>query len=126
MNIEKHIEHIQKVGVCPNDAYMSRYIDTIEEKFQELNLDRYGYIVENEDNFSDVFGYKLNDIEGFKWLSEDDKQFVLVKGIYQLINNVSLEMKPYWLTYKVEKHPTKYKLYTGMGYSWLHLTGKID
>lgn len=125
MDIRKHIEHIQTVGVRP-DEYIDTYIDEIKERFRELNLDKYGFIIENEDDFSRVFSYKIDDIEGLRELSENDRAFVLSKGVYKLVNGVSLETKPYWTTYKVEKHPDKYKLYTGMGYSWLHPSGRID
>jgi len=81
--------------------------------------------IQNAEHFKNAFGIDINKIKGMELLDDFEKEHV-TKGIIALVNNVGLECKHEFITYKVERATRKrYKLYTKRGYSYLYSTGGI-
>mgnify|MGYP001589767770 CR=1 FL=1 len=98
----------------------------IENRYRAINLDKEGYNISEKIHLMAIFGVDIDsDIKGLDLLTDEERQFVVDKGIYGLINSGGLLGREEDVTTKVEKHESKYKLWTSKGYSWLYLDGSI-
>ena len=104
---------------------MDRY-SQIQNKYIAIGLDKQSYMVSEKSHLMIIFGVNIDeDIEGLNLLSKNDKEFVIEKGIYALINNSGLGAKERCIVTKVEKIESRFKLWTSEGYSWLYQDGGI-
>lgn len=81
--------------------------------------------IQSIEQFKSAFGIDIEKIKGMELLNDTEKEHV-IRGIFSLVNNVGLDCKHEFVTYKVEKSKNgKYKLYTKRGYSYLYPGGSI-
>lgn len=81
--------------------------------------------IRTKEQFQTAFNIDVEKIEGMELLNATEKEHV-IKGIFSLINNVGLDCKEEFITYKVERATKRrFKLYTRRGYSYLYPCGSI-
>ena len=83
--------------------------------------------IKSKEQFKLAFGIDVDGIKGMDKLTEEERDFIAEKGIFDLVNSSGLEYKEELIVYKVEKLKTKlqYKLYTRRGYSLLYYDGDL-
>lgn len=99
----------------------------IENRYRAVGLDKKNYMVSDRNHVMVVFGLDIDeDIEGLDILSDEDRKFVIEKGIYALLNSGGLEGREQYIVTKVEKIELNFKLWTVSGFSWLYPDGSIS
>ena len=98
----------------------------IENRYRAIGLDKEGYRISNRIHLMAIFGVDIDeDIKGLDLLTDEEREFVINKGIYGLLNSGGLLGREEYVTTKFEKYDSKYKLWTDKGYSWLYMDGSI-
>ena len=104
---------------------MDKYTQ-IENRYRAIGLDKQSYQVSEKNHVMAIFGLDIDkDVKGLEVLSNDEKEFVIKKGIYELLNSGGLLGRQKFIVTKVEKFESKFKLWTLSGYSWLYPNGSI-
>lgn len=98
----------------------------IENRYIAIGLDKQCYRISEKNHYMIIFGVNIDeDIKGLDLLNSDDREFVIRKGIYGLVNSAGLENRERCIVTKVEKVKHRFKLWTSEGYSWLYPNGSI-
>lgn len=97
----------------------------IENKYIAAGLDKEGYRLSTPHHLMLIYGYNIEEVTDLYKLNEQDRKFVIDKGIFGLLNSGGLLNREEYLVNRVEKIGDKFKLYTENGYSWLYSNGTI-
>ena len=87
--------------------YFSNY-ENIQKRYDANNV---SYQMENIEDVSKVFGLRVNNIQGFSSLSEDDKE-IFTNGIVRFLNTYGLGNRVPYLPVKVWKEGNEFRFLT--------------
>ena len=98
--------------------------DEIQQKYDELGLDKRRYKLRNAEDVKTIIGFDIKKLRGYNKLTDEDKELVEYL-IVEYLNGHGLQARQREIAKSIVREPRRFKVTFEDGFSYLYDNGTI-